>query len=301
MSDQPFVPRPVSRLSESLGGYESTWQLDTGVSPQLADHLAMALYELMLVDPPIRDRLQWMRRLGRKDLPLEPGELARSLGGPVPVLEALHDALQIISDRIAGKGWSSTPPATDRVQSMMGIIMRVSRLLDDFGSAYELAHQPFRIAWRVLPEIADAAAATAATVETAYPRAAKRLRSAWEAAFRLHPDPSEAIADAIRAVEAVSIPIVCPRQSEPVFGHVLGELARDETPWRLGIEGQHGDDSVSPVVEMMRRLGRAHLDRHEGLEPPEPSPETAQRSVMLAVALVYLFGSGAVHKLTRTP
>lgn len=294
MPDQPWVPRPVNDLSDSLEGRVSAWQLEATVSPELGQHLANWLWNVLVNNAAIRERLHRVRRLAPGALTLDRETMLIELGGPRGVLAVVHDTLQIMESRARAQHSSPDIAARSEERQTVDHVRALKELLDDFGSAFDLTIGPMGISWRVPPEIMEAVASAVAGVEGDYPRAAQRLRAAWKAAYGLDPQPSAAILDCIRAVEAVAIPVVIPNQDGAQYWHVLGHLTSQGEAWRLVIMGQHGNDSVEPVVSMMERLGGAHLDRHEGREPPEPSVGAAQAAVMLAVTLVHWFNTGAV-------
>lgn len=56
------------------------------------------------------------------------------------------------------------------------------------------------------------------------PAAAEHLRIAWAETYGMHPDPSKAFREAILAVEAVSVPVVTPKEAGAHLGHVYGQL-----------------------------------------------------------------------------
>lgn len=129
------------------------------------------------------------------------------------------------------------------------------------------------------------------------PAASARLAEAWNHAYGLKPEPSDAVADAIAAVEAVAIPVVMPKQHEPQLWKVLGQLKGQPDPWKLALVGKGGDDSIAPLVAMLERLAGSHLDRHEGGASSGPvTLESARAAVHLAATLVQWFASGAVQR-----
>ncbi|WP_433630019.1 hypothetical protein [Nocardia sp. CA-120079] len=128
--------------------------------------------------------------------------------------------------------------------------------------------------------------------------AATHLQVAWDAAYRLHPDPSTAYREAILAVEAAAIPVVVPTQAGATLGHVLGQLRNQGHLYALAILDKSGISiPVTAVVLMIGLLWEGHTDRHEGVKPAPPiTPEAAQMAATLAVALVQLFTTGAIQR-----
>lgn len=182
-----------------------------------------------------------------------------------------------------------------------GLVHELEFLLEQGGSAYAVLlpggdSQP-RLVDRVSSAVVDARdEAMDSASQAGRLNAARRLRSAWLSAYGRSPNPSAAVAEAIRAVEAAAIPVVCPDQAEASLGHVIGQL-RQPARYRSVIVDQAGDDDVTPVVGMLSMLWRAHRDRHEGVEPAEVvSQEAAQACVHLATTLVQWFVAGVVRR-----
>jgi hypothetical protein len=84
--------------------------------------------------------------------------------------------------------------------------------------------------------------------------ASEELDEAWQRAYGREPDPSDAWDHAIKAVEAVLIPIVVPNQAKPTLGHVVSHLDRHGLLWKLLLPGPNDDYSVEPLVAMLRLL-----------------------------------------------
>ncbi|WP_197494178.1 hypothetical protein, partial [Rhodococcus sp. EPR-134] len=113
----------------------------------------------------------------------------------------------------------------------------------------------------------------------------------------LHPDATESIAEAIRAVEAVMIPTVVPKDLKAIYSKGVGALKQQKDKWRLAIETQNGADDIDVVISMLDRLGTAHLERHEGnVAKGVDTVESARACVHLAATLVQWFSMGAVVK-----
>jgi uncharacterized protein YmfQ (DUF2313 family) len=86
------------------------------------------------------------------------------------------------------------------------LVATLNQLLEDAGSAYRA-----KVATGLTRRVDETAHSAAEQAEKdAHPDASQHLRTAWRAAYGLHPDPTKAYSGAIKAVEAVSIPIVLP-------------------------------------------------------------------------------------------
>lgn len=148
----------------------------------------------------------------------------------------------------------------------------------------------------------DPTVARAVTATTAQSPAGPLLDSAWRNAYGLHPDPTTAYRDAVRAVEQVACPLV------------LATSASNNSA-TLGTVRNHLRDAPHKVAVHAGRQGRRRLSRtagHDagpavdrpGVPPrrrrslPRPDPPEAQAAVHLAAALVQLLAAGA---LTRRP
>lgn len=119
------------------------------------------------------------------------------------------------------------------------------------------------------------------------------LAKAWNLAYQLQPDPSAAMTEAIRAVEAACIPVVLPRDGAATL-HKCIKTMRDQGDWELILTTSDGYPSHSKTLDLMlETLAKAQSDRHVGQAPTE---RQAQAHVQLASTLVSWFASGAVVK-----
>ncbi|MET7826293.1 hypothetical protein ABZT23_16580 [Streptomyces sp. NPDC005386] len=116
-------------------------------------------------------------------------------------------------------------------------------------------------------------------------QASEELRQAWDRAFSRNPDASDAWDHAIKAVEAVLIPIVVPKQDKAQLGHVVGSLRSQGDRWKFVLPGAQMDHSVQPLISMLDALW-PNPDRHANGTHREPTLEEAQGAVHLAVSIV---------------
>ncbi|WP_167502577.1 hypothetical protein [Streptomyces malaysiensis] len=116
-------------------------------------------------------------------------------------------------------------------------------------------------------------------------QASEELRQAWDRAFSRGPDASDAWDHAIKAVEAVLIPVVVPKQEKAQLGHVVGSLRSQGARWRFILPGVKLDHSVEPLVSMLDALW-PNPDRHANGANRAPTLEEAQAAVHLAVTIV---------------
>jgi hypothetical protein len=164
--------------------------------------------------------------------------------------------------------------------------------LAEAGSAYRLNALLSGLERRVDPTLT---AAVAKAANSAGNSAAEYLRAAWSAAYGLHPNPSAAYRDAIRAVEAVVLPIALPRDPKPTLGKAIQHLKDTSNQWKTTIQDKAGQGTIDPVIAMLERLWHGQTDRHGG---PAPTQTMAEAAVHLAATLVQWFASKAV---TRQP
>jgi hypothetical protein len=137
-------------------------------------------------------------------------------------------------------------------------------------------------------------AATAAFEMAASPEdtASDELAVAWTKAYGRDPDLSDAWDHAIKAVEAVLIPIVVPTQAGAHIGHVIGQLDRQGEQWNTLLRFNQTTPPVNPPTTSvqalvgMLRLIYPNPDRHLGPDHRVPTIEEARAVVHLAVTIV---------------
>ncbi|EUA26310.1 hypothetical protein I548_4410 [Mycobacterium intracellulare] len=143
--------------------------------------------------------------------------------------------------------------------------------------------------------VVDAAEAT-----VHHGRAGKRLAEAWEAAFGMNPNPSEAYRFAVKAVEDASAPVVIPNDPSPTLGKVNQRIEQGGK-FRLPHlrEEPGGTTSHDVLLYNLKQLWWGQYDRHGGLQasplPDDVTQEEAETAVLLAVTLVGWFETGKVQ------
>ncbi len=157
-----------------------------------------------------------------------------------------------------------------------------------------------------LERVVDATVAQSATTATQQAEASERpaaafyLRSSWAKAYALHPDPSGAYIDAVRAVEDIAIPLYASTDPRATLGAVIRELDSNGANYSMAIlDNQAVPAKVDTVVSLMKLLWHGHRDRHPGGQTSAPiTVEAAQAAIHIAVLLVQLLSTDAV---TRNP
>ena len=164
-------------------------------------------------------------------------------------------------------------------------------LLDRAGSAWRVASDGRSLQRRV-PEATLKAFQAAALPGT---EAARHLSAAWQAAYGRDPSATVAYREAVRAVEAVVIPAVEPKNQKATLGTVLRALRDQAASWELAILGlDRKPRDVSSLVSMLELLWQGQSDRHA---PITPIPQDgATMAVHLATTLVQWFDSGSVRQ-----
>lgn len=170
----------------------------------------------------------------------------------------------------------------------------LQELLDQCGSAWTVGERNgFRGLVRRVPEGVQTAADQ---VMAESDRAGVRLAKAWEELYGLDPDPSRAYAEAIKAVEAAAIPVVCPNGEKATLGGVINVVRTQK--WQLLMQrGPEFTTTHEVLLGMLRVLWNGQHDRHDNGEPNSPvsvNMQEATVAVGLAVTLVQWFHAGVV-------
>lgn len=165
-------------------------------------------------------------------------------------------------------------------------------LLELGGSTWTVSADGTELQQRVPPTYADAAEAAMTPAD----QASGELREAWAKVYGRDPDPSDAWDHAIKAVEAVIVPIVVPKKAKATLGDVLGELKAN--PGGFGFVLNSSSQTVGPVetVEAMLRMIWPNPDRHGGAATRAPTLAEAETVVQVALTVVQWCRSGAFAK-----
>ena len=174
--------------------------------------------------------------------------------------------------------------------------LNLERMLDEGGSAWTVGAGAgqYQLQRRVDPTVAAAARATISGAG----RAGAHLAEAWAHTYGRHPNPGHAYREAVRAVEAAAIPVVCPADTTATLGKILGQLHTGRH-FAVALHPAPPADPTTTLVAMLEVLWKAQLDRHGTPDPSTPlsvSEAEARTAVHLATTLVHWFTSGAVVK-----
>ncbi len=165
------------------------------------------------------------------------------------------------------------------------------------GSAWQVAYSSTR-GWGLERRVDETTAEAARVVMSTGGRASDHLAEAWRHLYARDPSPGEAYAEAVKAVEAAAIPVVCPNDSSATLGKIIGQLRAALDGWALALE-PHDADSIGHLCSMLDLLWRSQR-RHGTPDPATPlrvSPGEAEPAVYLAITLVHWFTSGAVQRV----
>ena len=189
-------------------------------------------------------------------------------------------------------GWDRRAEYLQEFHNQLGTL---SEILTDSGSLYRIDLSTRRLVRRV--DTAIQAAADGA-IAAAVPTVADHLRTAWVAAYGLHPDPDKAYDHAILAIEELTCPLVSPRNSKCTLGTVIRDLRSQVVQWELSIEdtttGQPA--TIDGVIEILELLWKGQ-SRHGGNpNSRRQSQAEAESAVHMAAALTQWLTIGVLHR-----
>jgi hypothetical protein len=132
--------------------------------------------------------------------------------------------------------------------------------------------------------------------------ASEHLDHAWQHAYGRDPDASRAYDEAVKAVEAASIPVITPNDPKAMLGKVIGTMRSNPGKWRLALSqparlASGPLDSVDVLIASLDLLWHNHA-RHAQPDPAPRVPNTQEEAEMaghLALLLVHVFRSGAIR------
>lgn len=168
---------------------------------------------------------------------------------------------------------------------------KLRNILEIGGSAWTVSADGTELRRRIDPVTQQAADKAMAHDDTA----SEELRNAWAAAYGRNPDGSDAWDHAIKAAEAVLIPLIVPTQTKPTMGHVMGQLRTQGDRWKLVLPGADGSYSVAPLTGILDLLW-PNPDRHASGNGKAPTLDEAQAVVQLALTVVQWVRDGAVRR-----
>jgi hypothetical protein len=175
-------------------------------------------------------------------------------------------------------------------------VLALTRMLSEAGSLWKVAaisDRHFGLVRRMPQEVEAAAEQVMGKGD----KAAQHLRLAWHAVYGRQPDPSKGYREAIKAVEAAAIPVVCPANPRATLGRVINDLRAKPSKWVVDLKHPTPDRQVETVADMLDLIWKGQSDRHGDPDPAAPisvSQEQAEAAVHLAVTVVQWFTMGVI-------
>jgi hypothetical protein len=207
-------------------------------------------------------------------------------------------AVQAIADLVRGPGTTSGL-FLDALDMSLHLTQGygadvLEEILRQGGSAWSVAPDGRSLVRRV-PEPEVAAFARATTPED---EATSHLEAAWSRIYGRHPDPDAAWTEAIKACEAIYIPIVEPSNRRATLGSTLRTLRSHSDQFDVRLRHNPSGESALPQLIEMLDVVWVDPNRHAGQpEPRHATIEDAENIVQLAVTLV---GWGRTGILSRS-
>jgi hypothetical protein len=259
------------------------------------------------LDRPLREWFQDMLRLGGDELSRRVvirlrWEAAPQISYRARLLNCQSwDLLTVVDAALQlhpgwdGRTWDGPPEEQglleEKFYEMMGALWT---LLVDAGSLYQVDRHG-RCLVRRVDSTVQAAVDTAVT--TASPTAAEHLRTAWVAAYGIHPDPDKAYNHAVLALEDVACPLVSPNNSRATLGTVIRDLGTQLTKWELAIGDKTGKPAeISRLIDTLKMLWEGQ-SRHAGsANSRQQSQIEAEAAVHMAATLVQWLSTGVLRR-----
>lgn len=163
-------------------------------------------------------------------------------------------------------------------QFLVDRVVEMSHLLHEGGSAWKVAELPgggFGLQRRVTEAVAIAAEAQMSGDTSAN----RHLRFAWHHLYGRSPDPSQALDEAVKAIEAAGKPVISPTNSKATLGTMIADLRNKPEKWATSIgtvdqlrerlaaiwtvQPRHGTDDPNAVVDVPQDVAEAAV--HDAL------------------------------------
>lgn len=161
------------------------------------------------------------------------------------------------------------------------------------GSVWTVQDDERGLTERVPPAEADAFRDAVAPDDIA----SDRLRDAWNYVYGMNRDPDGAWHQAIKAVEAVYIPIVCPTNKKANLGNVTGDLANQPQLFDFALVRYPARVSSLPALIEMIKVMWIDPNRHLGqLDAQSATQEEVEKIIPLAVTLVSWARTGVLKR-----
>jgi hypothetical protein len=197
-----------------------------------------------LYDSPQASR--WASAVGTAlDLQVESGSRVTAFGyvidhldkGNEELLDVVHATILVLND---GTVTFRPPPPHEEVERQL---------------AY--AHSIWSATNRGLVSRAEPTAVSAFThASTPDDLASEHLKEAWNKAYDRNGDPSDAWDHSIKAVEAILLPLILPKQDQAKFGQVVGSLGSKGHQYEVGLLFNQSDPPKTSPYNAVEALVR---------------------------------------------
>lgn len=207
-------------------------------------------------------------------------------------------ALQRLLQEIYSRGEQTIMRVTDfllsRLSPASGSAASLAKTLEWSHCKYkaDLSGKTARLSLRLPAGMEEV---TQSAIESAR-EAGPLLYKAWQYAFGLDARPAEAMDFAVKAVERVVTPVVCPNHPKPSLGNAVAYV-RDQGTWEhnLRVDGDKAPPNTT-IHHMLQTLWAGQHYRHVDQNAVPPTLEQAQAHVQLAALLVGWFSSGVIRR-----
>jgi len=221
-------------------------------------------------------------------------ELAVRFRAPIPPDFDVPRLLRVLYGIIDGPDQELAVDMVDATLDVLGPDQNgwqtLQKHLDAGASAWKVADDHISLTQVVSDEVQatfDAATSVADDITT-------EMEEAWSNAFGRNGNPSDAWDHAIKALDALFIPLVVPSQTKPNLGHAVGQLRNQGHLYELVLPGKNLDHDVAPLVGMLDVIW-PNVDRHPGVPTTlPPTVEEARAVVTLAATIVHWHRDGWV-------
>jgi hypothetical protein len=151
-----------------------------------------------------------------------------------------------------------------QVNECEGRAKELDRFLRETGAVWEVREVPNRLDFSLARRMDTTTSAVLDSLATEGADDARHLTEARKYVFGEKPQPDKAYDEAVKAVEAASIPVVLPKDSTATLGKVIRTMRDSPTKWSCTFSEPtaKGQSPVEVVIAMMDLLWKNDTDRH---------------------------------------
>lgn len=146
--------------------------------------------------------------------------------------------------------------------------------------------------------VAEQLTATAQRAMSGGDTAGVHLRTAWEQAWGLKPDADAAYSEAVKAVEAVLIPVVTPKNARATLGNIITGIKDKPDAFSVNLAREGSPVGVPEFMGMLGMLWRTHKRHGEPDAVASNSIEETRDAVGLAALIVDWVQRGSFARAT---